>query len=79
VGFNHRGLSFADYVLPAADVITSNMALASLASSAKPSFLANERIYAKLANVDEETWFLRAWEATVPHVRGQLVKDEALR
>jgi hypothetical protein len=79
VGFDHRGLSFAPHVPTAAEVITSNATLASLASSAKPSFLANERFYAKLANLEEETWLLRAWEATVPHVRGQLVKNEALR
>jgi hypothetical protein len=65
--------------LRAAAAITSNAVIASLASTAKPSFLVWDRVYQKIASAEEEKWLLRASEMTLASVQTQLLKNEVLR
>jgi len=46
---------------------------------AKQSFLLWDRVYQKITDEEEETWFLRAIEASLLYFSEELSKGEALR
>ncbi|KAK2463021.1 hypothetical protein APHAL10511_004676 [Amanita phalloides] len=62
------------------DIISRNAVIQSIiASSIKPSFLLWGKVYQKVTDPEDETWFLRACNATLQCFKSDLGKSEDLR
>jgi Generalcontrol nonderepressible 1 (Gcn1) N-terminal len=48
-------------------------------SSSKPPFLLWDKVYGKLATIEDELWFVRALSCTLLQVQGELKNNEKLR
>lgn len=63
-----------------AEAIAHNAIIQSITSmSSKPSFLVWDKVYRKLAAVEDETWLLRAVEATILFFEAELKRNEQSR
>lgn len=48
-------------------------------TGSKPTFLLWDKVYGKLATINEELWFVRALSCTLLHVQEELQKNQTLR
>ncbi|OBZ65072.1 Translational activator GCN1 [Grifola frondosa] len=63
-----------------AGIISQNTTLQTLVSpGSKPSFLLWDKVYQKLAHVNDEAWLLRASEATLRFYKDELMQSEQSR